>query len=65
MKTKLHICYRYIRGLGRFICMVGFSISVRLHGSRFVDSAGLIVSLTPVATSKLPRTLTQDFPSSV
>jgi hypothetical protein len=56
MKTKLHICYKYVAGVGlaTTCSLVGGPSSVNSHSFRFVDSVGfLVVSLTPPAYSIL------------
>ena len=63
MKTKLHICYKCVGGLGsgHVQSLFGGPVSVSLHGPRLVYSVGLLVmSLTPLASSFLPLTLPQD-----
>jgi hypothetical protein len=67
MKTKLHICYICIGGLGpsHAFSLVGGLISVRPYRPRLVGSVGLpVVSLTPPASSILPSTRPQDSLSS-
>jgi hypothetical protein len=52
MKTKLHNCYRQVKGLGLSYAhsLVGDSVSVILYGPKIVDSAGFLgVSLIPLA----------------
>lgn len=45
--------------------LFGVSVSVKLHGSKLVDSVNLlVVSMTSLAHSILSSTLPQDFPSS-
>lgn len=54
MKTKQHICYKYVRNLGPVTAcsLAGSSISVSPHGPRLVDSVGFfVVSLIPPACS--------------
>jgi hypothetical protein len=45
MKTKLHIYFKCIEGLGQALAcsLVGGSVSVRHHGPRLVDIVGLLV----------------------
>ena len=65
MKTKLHICYICVGGIGLFYsCSVASdSVSVSPYGSRLVDFVGLVVvTLTSLAPLILP--LPQDSPSS-
>ena len=60
MKTKLHICYKCIGGLGPApaCSLVGGSVSLSSHVFRLVDTIGLlVVSLTPPAPSLLSPTL--------
>jgi hypothetical protein len=57
MKTKLHICYKCVGGLGPTpeCSLAGGSVYVSPHGPRLVNSAGLpVVSLTPLTLSILP-----------
>ena len=57
MKTKLHICYICVGGIGLFYsCSVASdSVSVSPYGSRLVDFVGLVVvTLTSLAPLILP-----------
>ena len=59
-KTKLHICYNYVGGLGpAHACSLADGlVSVSLHGPKLGDSVGLlVVSLTPSDIFNLPPTL--------
>jgi len=67
MKTKLHICYVCVRGLGpaHAYSLVGGSVSESSHGPRLVGSVGLpVVSMTPPTPSILLQVLLQDSPNS-
>jgi hypothetical protein len=59
MKSKLHnvlqMCVRRV-GSAHAPSLVGGSVSVNPHGSRLVDSVGLlVVLLTPLVPSIVPR----------
>ena len=69
MKTKLHICYKCVGGLGPppACSLVGSSASVIPPPAPVVPgelTLNLVVSLTPLTCSVLSPTLPQDFPSS-
>jgi len=54
MKTKLHICYKYVGGPGPVPAgsLVGGSVSVSPQGPRLVDSVGLtVVSFLPACNA--------------
>ena len=62
MKTKVHIYYKCVEGLGLATAcfLIGSSVSVSLHGPRIVDYVGLlVVSLASLASSNLLPTLAQ------
>ena len=68
MKTKLHICYICVGGLGpdHACYLVVDSVSVSLHGPRLVGSVGLlVVCLTHPVPLTLSETLPQNSLSSV
>ena len=68
MKTKLHIYYKYVGGLGPApSCpLVGGSVSVNLQGYRLIGYVGLSVEFQySLGPSVLPPTLSQDSPSSI
>jgi hypothetical protein len=66
MKTKLHIRYKSVWGLGPApsCSLVGGSVSVSPNGLKLVDSVGLLV-VSSLASSVPSPTLPQDSPSSV
>ena len=49
MKSRLHICYKYVGGLDRDKAnsLVFGSISMSSHEPRLVDSVGVLLFLTP------------------
>jgi hypothetical protein len=58
MKTKWHICYICVEGLGpaHACSLVGGSVSGSRRGSRLGDSVGLLVeSLSPLGHSIFPQ----------
>ena len=52
MKTRLHICYKYIGALGadHACSLVDGSVYVSPHGPRLIESVSLVLSLTPQAS---------------
>ena len=67
MKTKLHMCYKCVGGLGPVSAwsLVSGSVSVSPHEPRLIDSVGLLaVSLTLIACSFLSHIILSDSLSS-
>ena len=63
MKTKLHICYLHVGGLGlaHTCSLIGGLVSVSPLGPRLVDSVDFfVVFLTPLTPSILLPTLLQN-----
>ena len=67
MKTKLHICYKCVCGLGLPPAgfMISGPVSVRSHDPQLVDSVGLLVVSLPLLTCLIVSfALSQDLQGS-